>query len=72
MLHAKSELVEVIKNEIYDRECTMTESDGTYDTTKEVNSLKQLLVKVENEQSLEFNDYSWLTDLVATDTRLND
>ena len=70
MLYTKDELVEVIKTEIDDRECTMREGGGEYDTTEEVEALKVLLDKVKLEQPLEFTDYTWLSDLVSTDTEV--
>ena len=70
MLYTKDELVEVINDEISNREITMSESGGDYDTTEEVEALKVLLDKVKLEQPLEFTDYTWLSDLVSTDTEV--
>jgi hypothetical protein len=62
----KNQLIEILKAEISDREITMTESNGEYDTSEEVSELNLILNCLINETDMNYLQYTWLCDLVES------
>jgi hypothetical protein len=66
MLYSKQELIDIIDQEISDREDTFNGSSPQqeFDLKVEIAGLYSMKLGIEREEALEHSDYMWLCDLV--------